>query len=143
MAIPTPEPGLVISYAYLWHREYVSGRDEGNKNRPAVIVLVVERPDNLSTKVTVLPITHSPPKEPAMAVEIPALVKRHLGLDGERSWIAVSEGNEFSWPGYDLVKIPATARYHYGFLPPRFFDRVVQAFAAFARTGRSQRTPRD
>jgi len=38
MAIPTPEPGLVISYAYLWHREHRVGREEGHKDRPSVIV---------------------------------------------------------------------------------------------------------
>jgi hypothetical protein len=33
------------------------------------------------------------------AVEIPAVVKRHLGLDEARSWIVVSEINRFIWPG--------------------------------------------
>jgi hypothetical protein len=26
MPIPTPEPGLVISYAYLWHTEHEAGQ---------------------------------------------------------------------------------------------------------------------
>jgi len=43
MPIPNPEPGLVISYAYLWHREYQAGREEGRKDSPSVIVLAVER----------------------------------------------------------------------------------------------------
>jgi hypothetical protein len=86
-----------------------------------VIVLAVERPATDTTVVVVLPITHSPPDDPAAAVEIPAAVKRHLGLDDGRSWIVVAEGNEFDWPGYDLRKIGRTDRYHYGFLPPRFF----------------------
>jgi hypothetical protein len=34
MPIPTPEPGLVISYAYLWHHEHEAGREEGRKDRP-------------------------------------------------------------------------------------------------------------
>jgi len=29
MPIPDPEPGLVISYAYLWHHEHQTGREEG------------------------------------------------------------------------------------------------------------------
>src|ERR1700704_473426 len=93
MPIPTPEPGLVISYAYLWHHEHEAGREEGRKDRPSVIVLAVERPVNDTTVVVVLPITHNPPADPASAVEIPAAVKRHLGLDDERSWIVVAEGN--------------------------------------------------
>jgi len=43
MAIPTPEAGLVISYAYLWHHEHQAGREEGQKDRPSVIVLAGER----------------------------------------------------------------------------------------------------
>ena len=33
MPIPTPEPGLVISYAYLWDHEAQSGLEEGRKDR--------------------------------------------------------------------------------------------------------------
>jgi hypothetical protein len=28
LAFPEPEPGLVVSYAYLWHREAVAGLDD-------------------------------------------------------------------------------------------------------------------
>jgi|SRR6516165_4935128 hypothetical protein len=86
MPIPNPEPGLVISYAYLWHHEHEAGREEGRKDRPSVIVLVIEREADGATIVTVLPITHSPPADQNSAVEIPPPVKRHLGLDDERSF---------------------------------------------------------
>ena len=85
MPIPNPEPGLVISYAYLWHHEHRAGRDEGQKDRPSVIVLAVERETDGATLVTVLPITHSAPREAAAVIEIPAAVKRHLGLDDDPS----------------------------------------------------------
>jgi hypothetical protein len=143
MAIPTPEPGLVISYAYLWHYEYEAGREEGRKDRPGVIVLTVERQADETTIVTVLPITHTPPIDAASAVEIPPAVKRHLGLDDERSWIVVAEGNEFDWPGYDLRKIGRDDRYDYGFLPPRFFDRVLDAFMNWHRAKRTKLTSRE
>ena len=42
MPIPSPEPGLVISYAYLWHYEHQAGREEGQKDCPSVIVLAIE-----------------------------------------------------------------------------------------------------
>lgn len=135
MEIPTPEPGLVLSYAYLWHDEHVDGREEGHKERPTVIVLVVERENDDATIVVVLPITHAPPAEPAMAVEIPLSVKQHLGLDDHRSWILVSEGNEFVWPGYDLRSRPHTDRCDYGFLPPKLFKEVREAFLAWNRAG--------
>jgi hypothetical protein len=127
MALPEPEPGLVISYAYLWRHEHESGEEDGRKDRPSVIVLAAERASDGATVVTVLPITHRAPDDPTAAVEIPPPVKRLLGLDLERSWIVVSEGNEFVWPGYDLRKVPGNpARYDYGFLPPRFFDSVLR-----------------
>lgn len=39
MAFPTPHPGLVISYAYLWAEESDQGREEGVKDRPCAIVV--------------------------------------------------------------------------------------------------------
>ncbi len=101
-------------------------------------MLTVERKAGDTTVVIVLPITHSSPADPLSAVEIPAPVKRHLGLDDERSWIVISEGNEFDWPGYDLRKIGKADRYDYGFLPPRFFDQVRDAFIEWHRTHRSK-----
>jgi hypothetical protein len=86
---------------------------------------------------------HTAPSDQTSAVEIPSPVKRHLGLDDDRSWIVVDEGNEFLWPGYDLRKIPRTDRYHYGFLPPRFFNRVLYAFAACYEAGKRRLTPRE
>ena len=80
-----------------------------------------------------LPITHTPPNDPRDAVEIPAAVKQHLGLDDLRSWIVVTETNDFLWPGTDLrpVSSMSPSRFEYGMLPPRFFahvrDRVLQA----------------
>ena len=36
---------------------------------------------------------------------IVAATKRRLGLDDARSWIMVTEGNRFAWPGPDLRPI--------------------------------------
>lgn len=41
MALPEPEYGLVISYAYLWRHESETGQTEGLKDRPCAIVLAV------------------------------------------------------------------------------------------------------
>jgi hypothetical protein len=142
MPIPNPEPGLVISYSYLWHFQRQAGHEEGQKTRPSVIVLASTRADD-ATIVTVLPITHTRPQDLVSAVEIPMPVKRHLGLDDQPSWIIVTEGNKFLWPGYDLHKLPGSDRYEYGFLPPRFFDQVVRAFMDCHRTGRLRQTVRD
>src|SRR5580658_1228640 len=143
MAIPTPEAGLVISYAYLWHHEHQAGREEARKDRPSVIVLAVERESDGAIVVTVVPVTHRAPADRAAAVEIPTAIKRHLGLDDDRSWVVVAEGNEFLWPGYDLRKIRNAVRYDYGFLPPRFFNQVLEAFVTWSQTGKHRLASRD
>lgn len=138
MTLPAPEPGLVIRYSYLWLREYEQGREEGAKDRPCAIVLALIDADG-DTHVTVLPVTHSMPSDPSAAVEIPLETKRRLGLDSERSWIVLDEGNEFVWPGPDLRSVPGAdmSTVSYGFLPPRFFNLVRQRFLALARQRRA------
>jgi hypothetical protein len=142
MPIPTPEPGLVISYAYVWDYEAQGGQEEGRKDRPCVIALAVERQPGGETLVTVLPVTHRPPDIAAEAVEIPRAVKQQLGLDDDRSWVVVSEGDQFVWPGYDLRKVRRSDRYDYGYLPPRFFKDILAAFRAWHKAHRVTLTPR-
>ena len=52
--------------------------------------------------VRVLPVTHTPPTDLADALEIPTLTKERLGLDSARSWVVLTEANDFIWPGPDL-----------------------------------------
>ncbi|WP_027162874.1 type II toxin-antitoxin system PemK/MazF family toxin [Mesorhizobium sp. WSM1293] len=143
MPLPDPQLGLVISYAYLWHHEHQAGQDEGRKDRPCVIVLAVERgADGLI--VTVVPVTHVPPADPSLAIELPPAVKRHLELDGERSWVMLHEGNRFAWPGYDLRPVPrSTDRYDYGLLPPRLFSSLVERLRTIWEAGQGRQVPRD
>lgn len=143
MALPHPEPGLVISCAYLWRHEQAEGHVEGRKNGPCVIVLAVETQDD-AIVVTVAPITHRAPTDAATAVEIPARVKRHLGLDDERSWVIVQEVNTFTWPGHDLRPVaPGRTHVDHGFLPPRLFDTVRTAMLDLIVQRRRERTSRD
>ncbi|HMR32973.1 MAG TPA: hypothetical protein PKA13_11260 [Geminicoccaceae bacterium] len=132
MSWPDPQPGLVIRYAYLWEREACSGREEGVKDRPCAVILAHVTEDG-RTRVYVLPITHSPPADEA--TEIPIAVKRHLGLDAERSWIVLTEANSFLWPGPDLRLLPGKGPESaaYGFLPPRFFRMLRDRFLALRR----------
>jgi len=99
------------------------------KDRPCVVILAVEDNQGIAI-VTVAPITHTAPANVETAVEIPAATKRRLGLDDARSWIVVSEGNRFAWPGPDLRPI-TTGRFDYGFLPPSLYRQVRNRFAAF------------
>ncbi len=132
MSLPLPLPGLVISYSYLWAREHEGGAEEGTKTRPCAIVAARQVIEGREV-VTVVPVTHSPPSNPADAVEIPGLLKAHLGLDDLPSWIIVTETNDFLWPGPDLrpVSTREPDRFAYGMLPARFFahvrDRILEA----------------
>jgi hypothetical protein len=144
MAFPAPQLGLVVSYAYVWHHEYRTGREEGTKNRPCVIVLALQEAVDGSTLARVVPVTHSPPDNPQAALELPQAVKRHLGLDDARSWVILDEVNEFTWPGYDLRPIPGTRdNFAYGFLPPRLFSAITAKLADVWAAGEGKATPRD
>jgi hypothetical protein len=105
MPLPKPGPGLVIRYSYLWLNEFLAGQEEGVKDRPCAIVAAIQHEADSTPRVLVLPVTHAPPAQPGYAIEIAHAVKRHLGLDDERSWIVVSESNEFTRPGPDLRPI--------------------------------------
>lgn len=143
MSWPTPAPGLVIRYAYLWKREHERGQEEGVKDRPcAIVVALIDAAGD--PVVTVLPITHTPPRHPTEAVEIPAATKRRLGLDVAPSWIVLTEGNEFVWPGPDLRPIPGRGAESValGFLPPGLFRVVRDRFLAIDRLHKTGVVPR-
>src|ERR1700761_988956 len=124
MALPEPVPGLVIRYSYLWRREHLAGREDGQKDRPCALVAAI-RTMSGDKRVLVLPITHTPPGTGVAAIEIPQTTKRLLGLDETRSWIVVSEYNEFIWPGPDLRPVPGgdDGSISYGLLPPGLFEQ--------------------
>ena len=130
MALPPPELGAVIRYAYLWADEHEQGREEG-EDRPCVIVVASQRGGD-ETMVTVVPVTRSPQSRDA--VELPPEIKARLGLDpGERSWVVCSEYNRFAWPGPDLRPLPRKGGWRYGKLPDGLFLQVVRALRAAGR----------
>lgn len=141
--LPIPEPGLVIPYNYLWRHEHRCGQDEGRKTRSSVIILVVHETAGDAPRVTVVPITHSPPDKQTEAIELPLLVKQSLKLDGERSWIILDEVNKFTWPGYDLRPVAGSAKFHYGFIPPKLHDQVIARLLAVAADKRLAEISRD
>ena len=137
MPLPQPVSGLVIRYNYLWYREHLEGREEGQKDRPCAIIAAVRADESGATRVLVLPITHSPPDHASLAVEIPPKVKLRLQLDEAQSWVVLSEWNEFVWPGPDLRRLPNAddATVAYGMLPPGLFATIRNRFLALAHSG--------
>ncbi len=145
MGLPEPQPGLVISYSFLWSEEAEQGRVEGSKDRPCAIVVALDGSEpGKPTQVAVVPITHSPPRDPAVAIEIPRRVREYLGLDNERSWAILDEFNVFAWPGYDLRPIrEKPGRVDYGFLPPRLFNEMIETIRRLDEQEAIARTSRD
>ena len=141
MTLPKPAPGLVIHYNYLWQREAEAGRENGRYARPCAIVVVATKitPDGVAVMVS--PITHSPPTEADSAIELPAAVKRALGLDDQRSWLMTDEVNAFAWPGYDL-DYNRDGKIAYGVIPGALFARVKKRLLEQAKAGRLSRIVR-
>ena len=142
--LPDPVPGLIIRYSYLWRREHLEGRDEGQKDRPCAIIAALRVDENGDTRVLVLPITHTPPNQKTLAVEIPAAVSNRLRLDEAASWVVLSEWNEFVWPGPDLRRLPGAtdATVAYGMIPPGLFAKIRDRFLANVEAGRARRVQR-
>ena len=109
------------------------------KDRPCAVILTTTLEDGQEV-VSVLPITHTPPAEKAWAVEIPAATKARLGLDGERSWVVLTEVNRFVWPGPDLRPVHSddSAGVAYGLLPYRFAEEIRMRFLALVKERRAQ-----
>lgn len=125
MPLKSLNPGLVIPYSYLWADEAREGRTEGVKTRPCAVVVATANDDG-RTVATVVPITHSPPGAGVVSVEIPRRVKDALRLDAARSWVVLSEANQFVWPGYDIRPVPWDgSRWDYGMLPRALFSQIV------------------
>jgi hypothetical protein len=93
VSLPTPAPGLIFHYNFLWADDAVTGKIEAEKARPAAVVLTVDTPSSGDQRVYVLAITHSAPQAGTEAIEIPSVVARKAGLDAGRSWIILSDSN--------------------------------------------------
>lgn len=139
MTFPSPQPGLVIRYSYLWAHEHDQGREEGVKDRPCAVLLST-RTDDDELRVIVLPITHVPPHDAGGAIEIPASTKRRLGLDDDQSWIVLTEGNAFLWPGPDLRPLPGgeARTVALGLLPTGLFNVMRDRFLALHQRNKAQ-----
>lgn len=143
MPVPSPFPGLVLNYAYLWRDEHRRGLEEGAKNRPCLIV-AIETVAGDGQYVTVVPITHQPPRTPEKAIELPSPTKRRIGLDDQQSWIVLTDLNRFRWPGHDLRQIPGKAPgiFAYGVVPPNLLHRITETLLGQVASDNLRATPR-
>ena len=146
MAAFDPVPGLMIRYDFLWKNEHEAGREQGVKDRPCALVLVTKSDAEGSRLVVICPITHTPPDDPASAVEIPPKVARHLRLDNQRSWIRTHEVNTLTW---ETGRVPAGVakagenRWAFGELPYRLTKEAFEQVAANIRDKTLKRVDRN
>jgi hypothetical protein len=134
--LPTePKVGWLFRYSYLWHWQFEKGREQGDKDRPVLVLAIIAALEDETSVVRVLPVTHSPLADPRHLIEIPPATKKRLGLDDERSSIVLTESNRFAWPGPDIRAVDRDSGY-YGPLPPALFDEVRRRFVALARARR-------
>ena len=144
MAVPEPRQGWSFLTRIFSITNTVPAGKKAVKDRPCVIILSLEKPTKGITMVRVVPVTHSPPDDPSVSVELPPAVKRHLGLDDDHSWVILDEVNEFAWPGFDLRPVPGSHdRFAYGLLPPRLFVQIMTKLTAVWSERQGKTIPRD
>jgi hypothetical protein len=139
VAFPTPVPGLVVRYSYLWASEHARGQEEDVKDRPCAIVLTTA--GDGGDRAAVHPF---PPADPRLGIELPHATKRRPGLDDARSWVVMTEANRFAWPGPDLV--PSTlgdaSSVAYGLLPYALFEKIRLTFIEALKARIAHAVPR-
>ena len=103
--------------------------------QPRRFITALRVDDAVDTRVLVLPITHTPPEHERVAVALPPKVKQRLQLNKDRSWVGLSEWNQFVWPGPDLRQLPNSddSFVAYDMLPPGLFATTLDRFLALVR----------
>lgn len=138
-----PKVGQIVEHHFLWAEEQATGRLEGRKARPCLIIAVELDMAGKAPRVTLLPITSQPPRPDSIVVAIPSTLKTPLGLDaGREAWVVIDDANVFAWPGFDLVP-QASGGFVRGMVTVGFFQQVRAAVMAAHARGRPRRVERD
>lgn len=135
MRCSSPADGLVVSYNYLWAREYDRHEESGRKARPACVQIIVADNDR-GTVVALFPITSQPPTAERTALATPETDAHRIGLKIP-SWIIVDE-----WNLDDLARSPhiADAR-PIGLLSAAYEARLRRGGRSHPRAPLSLRAP--
>jgi hypothetical protein len=112
------------------------------KDRPVVVAVVARKETLGRTQLLVAPITHTEPERSEDGIEVPPSVKKHLGLDRERSWIILTELNRFYWPGPDIRPARGSRSPLLDALPEWLFRKVQQGIGRNATRGKIRITKR-
>ena len=138
-----PNVGQIVLHQFLWADEQASGRTEGAKARPCIVIAVESLGGGHGPRVTVLPITSQSPRSGTTAIKIPDALKTRIGLDpAQPGWVVVDNANVFTWPGFDLVPSSDDAFIRES-ITSGFFQQIVNAVLAVHSRGQLRRTDRD
>jgi hypothetical protein len=132
MHVPDEPPiGNLVAYEYLWLSQE-NKRNDGAKVYPVALIFAKKIIASVTLAYAV-GMSHKPPYASQKAIEVPKKLKRHLGLDEDRSWICTDQLNEFTWSGPDLrpaewlSKLPSARNSCIiGALPNNWFALVKQ-----------------
>ncbi len=131
-----PRTELVISYNYLWAREYDRDEESRRKARPACVQIIAANGDK-GTVVALFPITSQPPSADRTALATPEIEARRLGRSIP-CWIMVDE-----WNLDDLANSPHIADTRpIGLLSAALMKRVRAAAADRIRARSYRSVPR-
>jgi len=115
-----PQPGQIIRYVYLWRWEHKTGREDGRKIRPCLVVATYEHRGFL--RVITAPLT-TRDYTPENSIVIPQPVIDKLRLD-PRARIIWNDLNEFTWVGPD-VRAGTDGSPLIGHLPEKLWRQVI------------------
>lgn len=122
---PLPKVGDILHYVYLFTHEQQSGRDEGVKTRP-VMVLATR-----AQRVFTVAITTKGDKQ-GSALPIPDAVADAAGLARGTS-VVIDQYNHFTWIGYDIRPVSPEPSYVAGRMPPGFTNTVISSLGSNAK----------
>lgn len=116
---PPARRGEVINYVYLFASQKAAGRDEGVKERPAIVLQADEH------GYIVVAVTTKGEIDPSSSIPIPTAVGTAMGLpDAGHSSVVVSEANSFEWMGHD-VRERQNGSFTFGVVPPGFLAKII------------------
>ena len=82
-------------------------------------------------RVKYLPISHAEPRKGESAILIKPKIANYLGLKAEKSYLYTSYACEDDW-SFDVVPVPGSKdKFHYGMIPPAFFNVVTEPFRQY------------
>ena len=117
---PLPRIGDILNYVFLFDK-VSKDRDVGLKERPCMVYSV-----NAETRlVKVLPLTTKGDRY-AGTLQLPQDVAQKVGLRYPTAVVA-TEGNVFTWLGFDLRPLVSSGKSLIGRMPPGFTAKIMDA----------------